>query len=156
MVSQCDGIRWLDVNDLIDINKIVSSITPNEQVGVMKPNNLKSAQNRPNQYRYYEQTEDIYKLAAMVFIAFVQAHAFHNANKRTAYVASVVFCRINGYDFNPPIETAIQMALDVEAKRNNADNPDYLSSWFEAFSIPLSENYDYECLNESDFITILR
>lgn len=107
-------IRYLSVSDLTELNQIlIRQYTPLEPVGVLKPNELSSAQQRPAQYRAWEGTNDIFVLAAVLFEAIARYHVFLNANKRTAYAACRAFLLINGYKFDPPIEEVIRVALDT-------------------------------------------
>lgn len=105
------GIRWLSCDDLVDLNKLViTSFTPGESVGVMKPALLGSSQAAPATYRYYEQCEDIATLAAVLFFSIAQNHIFNNGNKRTAFAAAIVFLRANGFKFSPPLDEALEVA----------------------------------------------
>lgn len=50
----CEGIRYLTVDALIFINQqLIRLQTPNEMIGVLKPNELSSSQQRPSQIRFY-------------------------------------------------------------------------------------------------------
>jgi death-on-curing protein len=129
------GIRHLSVEDLIYINEYaINSFTPLEDCGVFDLGSLESAQQRPNTYRYYEACEDIYTLAACLFIAVNKAHAFKNGNKRTAFMASMCFLLINGYCFKPYPDTVIEISLAVANNVPEYNDPVMLSSWFKAFS----------------------
>ncbi|WP_366635592.1 type II toxin-antitoxin system death-on-curing family toxin [Aquisalimonas sp.] len=83
-----EGIRWLDCDDLVMINQVViRQYTPQETTGVMDQGSLESAQQAPAITRHYEQTEDMFLLAAILISRIIQNHPFHNGNKRTAYAA---------------------------------------------------------------------
>lgn len=111
-VEYCDGdIRWLTPDDLVDINNFaITVITPKERRGVMSRDLLEGAHARPVQHRAFNGTNDMPTLAAVLFEAVSQAHAFHNANKRTAFLATVMFMRMNGYFFSPPMDEAVEIA----------------------------------------------
>lgn len=102
-IEYCDGeIRWVSPGDLIDINNLAISVfTPAEPKGFDKAK-LEGAQARPAQYRYYHRTNDMATLAAVLLDAVIKAHAFVNGNKRTAFMSTVMFMRMNGYEFMPP------------------------------------------------------
>ncbi|MFT6910476.1 MAG: death-on-curing protein [Oleiphilaceae bacterium] len=135
IIHKTNGIRYLSVEDLININEYaITSFTPLEGCGVLDLGKLKSAQQRPNNYRYYEHCEDIYTLAAVLFIAVNKAHAFKNANKRTAFMASMCFLLMNGYCFEPYPESVIEASLNVAKNIDPYLDPVMLSSWFKAFS----------------------
>jgi death-on-curing protein len=145
-----NGIRYLSVEDLININEYaITSFTPLEGCGVLDQGKLESAQQRPNNYRYYERCDDIYTLAASLFIAVNKAHAFKNANKRTAFMASMCFLLINGYCFEPYPETVIEISLNVATNIESYLDPVMLSSWFKAFSEVATAEELEESLNSS-------
>jgi len=135
IVNITNGIRYLSVDDLILINEYaIKEFTPLEACGVFDLGKLKSAQQRPNNYRHYEHSEDIYTLAASLFIAINKAHAFNNGNKRTAFMASMCFLLMNGYCFEPYPDTVIEVSLCVAKNVYPYLDPVMLSSWFKAFS----------------------
>lgn len=85
-------IRYLSVSDLTELNQIlIQHYTPEEPIGVLKPNELVSAQQRPAQFRAYDQTNDIFILAGALFEGLIRNHPFLNANKRTAFAANRAF-----------------------------------------------------------------
>lgn len=129
-----EGIRYLSCNNLIAINVEAMSITPTEHVGVFKPDQLESLQQKPSMYRYYEKCDDVYTLAAVLFIGVAQGHCFENGNKRTAFIASSVFLLANGFMFEPCTESSIETVINVVKKVPGYCDPSYLSSWFKAFS----------------------
>lgn len=132
----CDGIRYLTCEDIVAINRKAISFTPEETHGFQHKNNLEPAQQSPAVYRYYKQCEDIFILAAQFYIKINKSHIFENANKRTAFIASVVFLRINGFDFQPCTDSSIEVAVEVAKSENGGEylNPVLLSSWFEGYS----------------------
>lgn len=107
----CDGaVRYLSYDDLVNLNQACIDVTPGEIAGVLKPNQLASSQARPSQIRYYEQTNDMARLAAALMCSLIQSHPFHNANKRTAFMAAVVFMRINGHALRISLDEGLAMA----------------------------------------------
>jgi len=59
---------------------------------------LESAVMRPRMAEHYEQA-DLVRQAAVFAVGICQAHAFVDGNKRTAYFATNLFLRINGFAF---------------------------------------------------------
>lgn len=82
-------------------------------MGVLHENLLGQSQEAAPQYRYYQQCEDVATLAAVLFTSISKNHIFHNANKRTAFAAAIVFLRMNGYRFSPPLDEALEVARGV-------------------------------------------
>lgn len=131
----CDGsIRWLAVEDLEKLNRLViTSFTPDEKTGVLKPNELASAQAAPAAYRYYEQTNDVAILAAVLLQRIIQNHPFNSANKRTGLSAAIVFCRINGYSFSPAQDEALDVCQGIAS---HAYDLNEISNWIANNSQP--------------------
>ena len=59
---------------------------------------LEAAVVRPENKFSYQQA-DLFACAAAYAFGIAKAHAFVDGNKRTAFVASVTFLRLNGYHF---------------------------------------------------------
>lgn len=94
-----DGINFLSIDDLIFINKtLIEAQTPNEPIYVRDQNLLASSQPRPNMYRYYNQTEDIFVLSSVLIESIIKNHPFANANKRTGMYSGYIFLLLNGWE----------------------------------------------------------
>lgn len=130
-----EGIRYLTPEALIWINKRLILIqTPNEMIGVIKPNELNSSQQRPAQYRYYENTEDMYCLASVLMESIIRNHPFSNANKRTAAGAGILFLLLNGYELTAPGHELVAILAGManeEYSREDLEN--WLAHWGRAF-----------------------
>ncbi|MEO1892515.1 MAG: type II toxin-antitoxin system death-on-curing family toxin [Alcanivorax sp.] len=111
----CDGsIRYLSCEDLESINSwMIEIFTPGEPSGVKFPDLLEIAQQKPATKRYYENTNDLALLAGSLFIGIARLHAFHNANKRTAFGAACMFLRLNGYELIVGTGAALDLAESV-------------------------------------------
>ncbi|HCF4376256.1 TPA: type II toxin-antitoxin system death-on-curing family toxin [Pseudomonas aeruginosa] len=128
----CEGIRYLTVEDLVYINHhLIRAQTPNELIGVIKPNELESSQQRPAQHRYYTQQSDIYCLASVLIESIIRNHSFANANKRTAAAAGIIFLLLNGYELTAPDHEVITMMLGVA---NYDYSRDELENWLTYWS----------------------
>lgn len=135
MADFVEGINYLSEEDLVNINRdLILSQTPHEPIGVLNPNNLSSSQSRPSQIRYYDQTDDMFKLSSALIESLIQNHAFYNANKRTAMMAGYVFLLLNGYELTAPGEDIVQMAVGMANKEyNREDLEDWLCYWSREF-----------------------
>ncbi|MFA7638857.1 MAG: type II toxin-antitoxin system death-on-curing family toxin [Parvibaculum sp.] len=103
--------------------------------GVRDEGLLDSALNRPlNKFAYEE--PDLFDLAAAYAYGIATNHPFVDGNKRTAFVASLTFLRLNGYrveaEATEKYETFIRLA---SGELTEAD----LSNWFRQSSRALSE-----------------
>lgn len=106
------SIRYLSVENIIELNRYsIERFTPDEPFGILKPNELESAQQRPSVTKFYEQTVNIFYLTASLVEALVQNHCFANANKRTAWLAGKTFLALNGYDWAVSMEASVDMMV---------------------------------------------
>ncbi|WP_180191771.1 type II toxin-antitoxin system death-on-curing family toxin [Pseudomonas syringae] len=114
MVEKSNGIRYLSVEDLSHINeRLIAMKTPDEISGVFSFQSLETAQQSAEMHRWYGETEDIFRLAAVFFESLARNHPFHNANKRTAAVATSIFLLINGFNLETSDEELVEVAVAV-------------------------------------------
>lgn len=93
--------QFLTEEEVIAINLwVIQEFSPGEQTGVKFPDLLNSAVNRPKQSVLGgDAYPTIVTKGAALFESLVQNHAFHNANKRTAFLSLLQFLGYNGYPF---------------------------------------------------------
>lgn len=84
-------IKFISVDEVILLQK---SILPNNWEPDI--NKLEGALYRVQTLKEYENCNDIFQLAAMYLIAIAKAHAFFDANKRTAFQTASLFLDTNG------------------------------------------------------------
>lgn len=147
MSEACEGIRFLSVEDLIQINdRLIRAQTPSEPIGVLKDHELRAAQQRPANYRYYEQKEDIISLAAVLAHGLATAHCFLNANKRTAAAAATMFLLLNGIELTGPDSELVDVMVElVEGHSTVEDLEDWLYYWhrpFDAYDLCDSDAFE--------------
>src|SRR5260370_27689870 len=88
--------RWLPIEAVVGTNQAVVAIT-GEPHFLRDRGLLESALARPqNAFAYGE--EDIVALAVRLMARLAQRHPFLQGNKRTAFVAMVLFLNANRYD----------------------------------------------------------
>ncbi|HHQ6611927.1 type II toxin-antitoxin system death-on-curing family toxin [Morganella morganii] len=90
--------------------------------------------------RDYEECKDIFKFSAMYLISIAKAHAFNDANKRTAFQAASVFLILNGVELNVSMELVklTILAATGEAERDTA-----------AFVLKVLSDYHNDLLEET-------
>ena len=76
---------------------------------------LKSALARPQQHFAYAESADIIEMAAAYTAGIVRNHPFVDGNKRTGFVAGILFLELNGYRFTASEEDAAQAVLELAA-----------------------------------------
>jgi death-on-curing protein len=119
-----NSFRFLSVPEVIAINvAVIQKYSPGEQIGVKSQSLLESAVFRPQTSVFGEDAyPTIFEKTASLFESLGQNHAFHNANKRTAFTAVVVFLKYNGFSFKMEQKLAEDLTVDmVEHKFNLAE-----------------------------------
>jgi death-on-curing protein len=109
------SIRYLSVQEVIAINvAMIQRYSPGEHIGVKEPGLLESAVHRPQSSVFGEDAyHTIFEKAAALFESLGQNHPFHNANKRTAFTALVIFLRYNGLHIKMDIKKAEDFTVDM-------------------------------------------
>lgn len=110
------------------------------QSGLPDINKLAGALNRVETLHYYENCDDVFKLAAMYLIGIAKAHAFNDANKRTAFQATSVFLLMNGIELN---ESLYLVKLTLFAAMDQANIEET------TFALRLLSNFMNELLEEN-------
>lgn len=83
-------IIFLSVEQVCSIQKDTLPGAPSSNIGL-----IEGAVNRiVNQY-HYNGISDVFELAALYFVAIAKAHAFPDANKRTAFQSALIFLQLN-------------------------------------------------------------
>ncbi|MCI2931342.1 type II toxin-antitoxin system death-on-curing family toxin [Staphylococcus hominis] len=108
-------IVYLTEKQVIAINvKAIRKFSPKEQAGVKFPEVLNATIEGIKQsfggVELYGTTE---RKAAFIYRNIAQKHAFHNANKRTAFTSMVIFLKLNGINFECTQDEAVQFTLRV-------------------------------------------
>lgn len=92
------SVHYLEAKDVIKMNVIqIKKYSPNERIGVKDANALEMCVGQLRASAFGEEVyTSIYEKAAILLIQLIKKHPFHNANKRTAFLATFVFLKING------------------------------------------------------------
>ena len=102
--------------------------------GVRDPGLLESALARPkNLLAYSEQPPSFAQLAAAYAKGIVANHPFVDGNKRTAFVVSVTFLRLNGLRLTASKEDRV---LTFWSLADGSLSEDQLAQWFERGTAP--------------------
>lgn len=107
--------QFLTEEEVIAIQAwVIQAFSPDEQTGIKSPTVLDSAVNRPKQSAFGEDAyPTLFTKAAALFESLLQNHAFHNANKRTAFLCLLQFLRYNRYSFEMDPKKAEDFVVDV-------------------------------------------
>lgn len=104
------SIHFLTTEQVI---KIQRDTLPNS--GSPNLNKLEGALGRIQTLNYYEGCSDLFTLAAKYLIALTKAHAFNDANKRTAFQATSIFLLQNGFKLKRSPELIKLTVLSAES-----------------------------------------
>lgn len=105
--------RWLELSEVIAAHdkQLVRFGGP---AGIRDQSALESALGRPINKYQYEQA-DLVACAAAYAFGLARNHAFVDGNKRAAFVALVLFLRLNGIAFKPDKAQALVVIQDLAA-----------------------------------------
>jgi death on curing protein len=83
--------------------------------GIRDENALEAALARPQQKHHYEPDSDLATLAAAYAFGLAKAHPFNDGNKRTAFLAAMVFLGVNGKDLDATEAEVVQVMTALAA-----------------------------------------
>jgi death-on-curing protein len=78
-----------------------------------------------------------FQKAAALLDGLVNNHPFHNGNKRTAWVATKAFLKLNGFHLKMTTEEGIDLMVNVATKKYPF--PDGLANELEKYSLPIKD-----------------
>ena len=90
---------WLAPGTIIRINQAAVGET-GEPFGLRDEALLDSAAARPRHHFLYDDCRDILELACILLFAVARNHPFIQGNKRTGFIAAIVFLNLNGLDLS--------------------------------------------------------
>ncbi len=102
-------------------------------IGIRDENALESALARAQQRWVYEPATDLPRLAADYAFGIARNHPFRDGNKRTAFLAALVFLGLNGLTFDAPNDVVVQTMLLVAAGDMDEDD---IAAWFRLHTRP--------------------
>jgi death-on-curing protein len=105
---------WLDEADILALHDRLLAFHGGA-AGLRDDGLLKSALARPRQWASYGSDLDVVDLATAYTAGTVRNHPFVDGNKRTGFVAGILFLELNGYRFNAPEDAAAEAVLALAA-----------------------------------------
>ncbi len=121
------SIHYLEAKDIIKMNVIqIKKYSPNEPLGVKDANALEMCVGQLRASSFGEEVyPSIYEKAAILLIQLIKKHPFHNANKRTAFLATFVFLKINGQLLAIDQKDAVNLVVYIATYDKNFDQLKY-------------------------------
>lgn len=104
-------IVFLTTEQVIELQK---TTLPNS--GAPNLDKLGGALNRVLTLYHYEDCDDVFDLAAMYLVSIAKAHAFNDANKRTAFQAASIFLMMNGFELDASYHLVKATVLAAESE----------------------------------------
>jgi death-on-curing protein len=120
--------QWIDLRDVLAIHDRLLAIHGGGS-GLRDRGLLESAIARPRQHQVYSSSADIIEMATLYTAGIVRNHPFVDGNKRTGFVAGVLFLELNGFAFKASEEDATQAVMSLAA--GSLDETGY-ASWLRA------------------------
>lgn len=105
---------WLDEADVLAVHDRLL-VLHGGLAGLRDAGLLKSALARPQQLAAYGVDVDMIDMAGAYAGGIVQNHSFIDGNKRTGFVACVLFLELNGHRFTATEEAAADAVLALAA-----------------------------------------
>ncbi len=119
--------RYLSVADVMALHNEIMEDMGQHPAPLRDQGLLESAVLRAQMAAYYEEA-DLVRQAAFLAVGIAQNQPYLDGNKRTAYMAAVVFLRVNGQPFNGD---RLELARELEAVATRADSLDSATRRFE-------------------------
>jgi len=106
---------WIDERDALALHSRLLALYGGAP-GVHDHGLLASALARPRHLQVYADNPGVIELAAAYTVRIIRNHPFVDGNKRTGFVAGVLFLEINGYRLTASEEDATQAVLGLAAE----------------------------------------
>lgn len=115
---------YLSEKDIVKLNVIqIKKYSPRETIGVIDKNALSMAVNQPKQHIFGKDLyPDKFSKAAVLLINLIKKHPFHNANKRTAFLAAYVFLKLNGYSLKMKNQKVVEFVVEIATYQGDFDD----------------------------------
>ena len=111
---------WISLNEILALHEQLLAFFGGRN-GIRDRGLLESALVRAKNLWSYEKA-DPFRMAAAYADGIVRNHPFIDGNKRTGFVAAVLFLESNGYQFRAPEEQAVQMTVSLASGQISLDH----------------------------------
>jgi death on curing protein len=115
---------YLSEKDIVKLNVIqIKRYSPKETIGIIDKSALSMAVNQPKQHVFWRDLyPDVFSETAVLLINLIKKHPFHNANKRTAFLAAYVFLKINGFSLTMGNQEVIEFVVKIATYQGDFDD----------------------------------
>jgi len=108
-------IIWLEERDVLTIHERLLALDGGAS-GLRDKTLLSSTLARPRQQLAYALDADIIGMSAAYAAGIIGNHPFVDGNKRTGFVAGILFLELNGYRFTASEEDAARAVLSLAGR----------------------------------------
>ncbi|GAK02081.1 death on curing protein, Doc toxin [Geomicrobium sp. JCM 19037] len=118
---------------------VITKYSPGEEIGIKEYGNLDSALNRPKTDVFgYEAYPTLYLKCAALFHSLIKNHAFHNANKRTAFWSLLRMLQLNNQTLTASNEEVVNFIEEIAENDDKTVDMEkhilYIAEWIEVHS----------------------
>lgn len=114
--------RYLSASNLIYVNKRVLEFTGEKQEVIQYPEGLSVIIEQPQMVLFgHELYPSLWLKAAFVLQKSTKKHIFTDGNKRTAYVVTKLFLKLNGYSLKVSKSQGIALMLSVTTSTDSSE-----------------------------------
>ena len=110
-------VRYLNRKTVEELHRAIIFETHDkiaERSHVLNPSALELALELPKKCLYGQELyPDLFEKAAVLMRELIKGHPFEAANKRTGYMAALIFLDENGYTLRSPIDEAVSVTLRI-------------------------------------------
>ncbi|EZH64345.1 hypothetical protein DH09_01120 (plasmid) [Bacillaceae bacterium JMAK1] len=93
---------------------IITKYSPGEEIGIKEYGNLDSALNRPKTDVFgYEAYPTLYLKCSSLFYSLINNHAFHNANKLTAFWFLLGMLQLNNITLTASNDEVVNFTVEI-------------------------------------------
>jgi death on curing protein len=131
-VNESGEVRYLSYEQVVAYHIGLMRRLGEGYYGVLDPNLLASALDRPRMAAQYEDA-DIFRQAAHLIWGLLKNHPFHQGNKRTAVALVISFLDVNGYWIKATQEEAIDLGYHIE---DGGWDVDRVEVWLRDHAVP--------------------
>ena len=118
--------RWLRVDEIIELNQDLVADT-GEPHQLIKPEDLEGACHRPIRLWEYAHEADMVVLATRLMFAVAAAHGFLQGNKRTGFMAGLMFLALNGWSLQPETDGEMLGDFFIDVMNEGLDEAEFVA-----------------------------
>jgi death on curing protein len=129
---------WITIEEVLAVHEKLIALFGGA-IGTRDRPLLESALGRPVTFLSYDPKSDIFDIASTYAESLINNHPFVDGNKRTGFVAAILFIESNGYLFLGQEELVVSMTLGLADKSISREE---YAGWLRNYSKKQNSNKD--------------